>query len=198
MGTTSDDQEVTGQALLDFAVDTIEKVNVIAGDAGAALPQNNLRRGGAGSITTPEARQSVDVIKKWIKDAGSEADLERQEIGGLRKTVMQSGKTLWLSPAGRRWDKVDSDKLVEEAERQRAEEARKRRVAEEERLAKEADEEKKRLLGLDESSEADSPIGQRMRGLAHSTSESASVAAEKVKQSASEATSSCSQCCRQQ
>ena len=64
-------------------------------------------------------------------------------------------------------------RLLQEAEalrkrreqaRQRAEEARKRRAAAEERIAKEADEEKKRLLGLDESSEADSPIGQRMRG----------------------------------
>ena len=82
------------------------------------------------SLDRPFVRKEVGWARKYNKPIITVYEQESWRPGHFDyQTVMQSGETLWLSPAGRRWDKVDSDKLVEEAERQRAEEARKRRVA---------------------------------------------------------------------
>jgi hypothetical protein len=58
-------------------------------------------------------RASVDQIKDWINEACKKqnrpSDLEKQVIGGLSKTVMKDGRTMWLSPAA-------ADRWAEEVE----------------------------------------------------------------------------------
>jgi len=96
--------------LLDFADNAIAQMESVAEWAGVPLapPEED------GEVDPPTAetlRASVDQIKAWIDEACKKlkrpSDLERQVIGGLSKTVMKDGRTMWLSPAAAaRWDAV--------------------------------------------------------------------------------------------
>jgi hypothetical protein len=93
--------------LLDFADNAIAQMESVAEWAGVPLapPEED------GEVDPPTAetlRASVDQIKAWIDEACKKlkrpSDLERQVIGGLSKTVMKDGRTMWLSPAAAaRW-----------------------------------------------------------------------------------------------
>ena len=106
-----------GQELLNFADNAIARLEAAADQAGFPLTQ--LEDEGEDPPTAETVRASVDQIKEWINDACKKlnrpSDLEKQVIGGLRKTVMKDGRTLWLSPgAATRW--ADEVEVVEEPE----------------------------------------------------------------------------------
>jgi hypothetical protein len=95
-----------GQELLDFADNAIARLEAAADQAGFPLTQ--LEDEGEDPPTAETVRASVDQIKEWINEACKKqnrpSDLEKQVIGGLSKTVMKDGRTMWLSPnAADRW-----------------------------------------------------------------------------------------------
>jgi hypothetical protein len=108
--------------LVVYAEEVVSETNDLADKVG--LPedcQNTLRPKGHSRPMHPDkkkedVRRSVDTIRSLMKRAGRAGDLEKQEIGGLRKTVMQDGRVLWLSQEARSsgWDKVDEERLLED------------------------------------------------------------------------------------
>ena len=94
-----------GTALLDFADNAITQVEGLATWAGVPLQEEE----DGEDVHAPQERlrTSVDTIKAWIKKACEEAvpardsDLGNHVIGGLQKTVMADGETLWLCPSAR-------------------------------------------------------------------------------------------------
>lgn len=177
------------EALLAFARETEQATEDLAQKVGVALPRPNEVREMSEKKKKAQARRSVDQVRRWITKAGREADLEKQVIGGLHKTVMQDGRVLWLSHDARvDWDEVDEEKLMEQREAELEEELRSPVLA---RLDDPLDisTESAPLVGLDESSEAapaeDHPVVERF-------AQHASQARNKVKEKASRA---CDQCC---
>eukprot|EP01045_Picozoa_sp_COSAG04_P010789 COSAG04_NODE_670_length_11367_cov_62.932109_6_plen_1225_part_00 len=96
-----------GTALMDFADNAITQVEGLATWAGVPL-QEEEEDGEDVHAPQERLRTSVDTIKAWIAKACEEAvpprdsDLANHVIGGLRKTVMADGETLWLCPEARR------------------------------------------------------------------------------------------------
>jgi len=94
------------QGLLEFADNAIAQLESAAELAGVQLSQ--FEDEGEDPPTVETMRASVDQIKDWINEACKKqnrpSDLEKQVIGGLSKTVMKDGRTMWLSPnAADRW-----------------------------------------------------------------------------------------------
>ena len=94
-----------GTDLLEFADNAITQVENLATWAGVPLQEEEEEE----HVHQPaeRLRASVDTIKQWIEKACGEAvpprdsDLGNHVIGGLQKTVMKDGETLWLSPDAR-------------------------------------------------------------------------------------------------
>jgi hypothetical protein len=103
--------------LVTFAEHTILSTDDLAGKAGVLLPKTGQSRATmAPAKKKAQVRKSVDAIRGFITRAGRAKDLDKQEIGGLRKTVMEDGRVLWLSEKARcsGWEKVDMEVLLEE------------------------------------------------------------------------------------
>ena len=103
--------------LVTFAEHTILSTDDLAGKAGVLLPKTGQSRATmAPAKKKAQVRKSVDAIRGFITRAGRAQDLDKQEIGGLRKTVMEDGRVLWLSEKARcsGWEKVDMEVLLEE------------------------------------------------------------------------------------
>jgi hypothetical protein len=68
-----------------------------------------LQEDAEGSMPTEQqSRVAIDELRRWIEDAGRAEDLEKHHIGGLRKTVMKDGRTLWLfATAAAEWHCVE-------------------------------------------------------------------------------------------
>ena len=106
--TTSEDEtgaaEKQAQAeatrFLDFADAAIAQAEVLAEQVGAELEE--IDEDDDTLFTTEHCQQSVDTIKRWIDQAcaaaGQDSDVGKQEIAGLRATVVEGGATMWLSP----------------------------------------------------------------------------------------------------
>eukprot|EP01047_Picozoa_sp_COSAG01_P033389 COSAG01_NODE_2454_length_7673_cov_68.907314_2_plen_1063_part_00 len=93
-----------GTDLLEFADNAIAQLESLATWAGMPLQEEEERE----DVKKAERlRTSVDTIKQWINAACLAAkpprhsDLGNHIIGGLQKTVMPDGKTLWLCPDAR-------------------------------------------------------------------------------------------------
>eukprot|EP01045_Picozoa_sp_COSAG04_P016995 COSAG04_NODE_1469_length_6591_cov_5.515404_1_plen_1253_part_00 len=101
-----------GTGLLDFADNAITQVEGLATWAGVPL-QEEEEDGEDVHAPHQRLRTSVDTIKAWITKACEEAvpardsDLGNHVIGGLQKTVMADGSTLWLCPEVARGDVAD-------------------------------------------------------------------------------------------
>eukprot|EP01046_Picozoa_sp_COSAG06_P013139 COSAG06_NODE_789_length_12286_cov_11.884713_4_plen_712_part_00 len=157
------------EALLAFAEETGRATEDLALKVGVALPRASEERKMSEKKKKAQAKRSVDQVRSWVTKAGREADLEKQVIGGLHKTVMQDGRVLWLSDDARvDWDEVDEEKLVEQKEAE-LEEALRSPVMTRPDDSLEISTEFAPLVGLDESSEATSvenSPGSKMKGIA--------------------------------
>eukprot|EP01045_Picozoa_sp_COSAG04_P017633 COSAG04_NODE_1572_length_6292_cov_6.243178_6_plen_509_part_00 len=104
-GEPEPEPEQHGTDLLDFADNAIAQVESLASWAGVPLQEEEDQE----KVHAPaeRLRTSVDTIKQWIHDAcqaavpSRDSDLGNHTIGGLQKTVMADGETLWLSAAAR-------------------------------------------------------------------------------------------------
>ena len=86
---------------LDFADAAIAQAELLAKQVGAELEE--IAEDDDTLFTAEHCQQSVDTIKRWINQActaaGQDSDVGKQEIAGLRATVVEGGATMWLSPA---------------------------------------------------------------------------------------------------